>query len=330
MTTIAFLGTSHIHAPDFFRRLKARDDLSTVLFWEADPERAKRTAHEWGFAPSTREAILSNPEVAGVIICSETRLHEELVTASAQAGKHMFVEKPLGMGARDSRIMQQEILKAGVLFQTGFFMRNQAVQRRVHDLLEAEAFGTVTRARLSNCHSGSLAGWFDSEWRWMADPAAAGVGAFGDLGYHILDLLQWHLGPAAAGTALLSTVTGRYGDCDETGEALLRMRSGVIATLAAGWVDRHDPVTLHITGTEGHALIRDGKLYVHSGPLGLSPDLAQALTEPDLPHPFEQFLDALSAPGNSPALLSPVEAAETSVVMEGLYHAARTRTWVDF
>ena len=165
----------------------------------------------------------------------------------------------------------------------------------------------------------------------MPDPAAAGVGAFGDLGYHILDLLQWHLGPVAAGTALLSTVTGRYGDCDETGEALLRMRSGVIATLAAGWVDRHDPVTLHVTGTEGHALIHDGSLYVHSERLGLSSDRPQELNEPDLPHPFDQFIDALlHTPGSSEALLSPTEAAETSVVMEGLYHSARTGAWVHF
>jgi predicted dehydrogenase len=50
--------------------------------------------------------------------------------------------------------------------------------------------GKITRARGSNCHSGSLGGWFDKEYRWMADPKIAGVGAFGDLGTHKLDILD--------------------------------------------------------------------------------------------------------------------------------------------
>ena len=50
-----------------------------------------------------------------MIICSETNRHQELVVAAAKAKKHMFVEKPLGMGAKDSYAMAKAITKAGVL-----------------------------------------------------------------------------------------------------------------------------------------------------------------------------------------------------------------------
>ncbi len=48
----------------------------------------------------------------------------------------------------------------------------------------------------------------------------------------------------------MRVVTGHYGPCDETGEGIIRFKSGVIATLAAGWVDVVDPEQLLISGTE--------------------------------------------------------------------------------
>ncbi len=71
----------------------------------------------------------------------------------------------------------------------------------------------------------------------MADPEIAGVGAFGDLGTHKLDILMWLLGEIESVTADIKSVTGRYGDCNETGEAMIRFKHGIIGTLAAGWVD---------------------------------------------------------------------------------------------
>ena len=54
-------------------------------------------------------------------------------------------------------------------------------------------------------------------------------------------------------------MTKRYGECDETGEAILEFDNGAIATLAAGWVDVANPVTHLISGTEGHAVVINGQ-----------------------------------------------------------------------
>jgi predicted dehydrogenase len=150
----------------------------------------------------------------------------------------------------------------GVLFQTGYFMRGSPIFRFLKEQLVAGAFGKVTRVRMINCHAGSLKGWFDTEWRWMADPAQAGVGGFGDLGTHALDILLWLFGPVSRVTADIDVATGRYGDCDEYGEGLLKFENGTIGSLAAGWVDVAQPVTLTISGTEGHAHVADGQLYL--------------------------------------------------------------------
>jgi predicted dehydrogenase len=132
------------------------------------------------------------------------------------------VEKPLGMGAADAYRMADAIEAAGVLFQTGYFMRGQPIHLFLREQLAAGSFGKVTRFRHTNCHQGSLKGWFDTEWRWMADTAQAGVGGFGDLGTHSLDILLWLMGHVDDATASIKVATGRYGDCDEYGEGLRR------------------------------------------------------------------------------------------------------------
>jgi len=232
------------------------------------------------------------------------------------------------------RLAQKEISlpsidRAGLLFTTGYFMRTQPHHLFLKDQVANGAFGKITRARCSNCHSGSLGGWFDKEWRWMADPKIAGVGAFGDLGTHSLDILMWLLGDVASVTADIKVVTGRYGDCDETGEALIRFKSGVIGTLAAGWVDVDNPVSLLISGTEGHAVVIKDNLYFSSqrvkGADGQTPwtDLPAAQ-----PAPLDQFLGAVAGKKGLP-LVTPREAAARVSVMEAAYKGARDRAWIE-
>ena len=96
----------------------------------------------------------------------------------------------------------------------------------------------------------------------MADPKIAGVGAFGDLGTHLLDIMLWIMGEVTEVACTLDNGTARYEGCDETGEALMRFKNGTIGTLAAGWDDVANPVFLIVSGTEGHAAIIDQKLYI--------------------------------------------------------------------
>ena len=162
----------------------------------------------------------------------------------------------------------------------------------------------------------------------MADPVQSGCGAFGDLGTHSLDILLYLMGEVKRVTASVGVATGRYGDCDEFGEGLIEFANGVTGSLAAGWVDVAHPVSLVLSGTEGHAFVMNGQLFFRServpGADGQQPwtDLPQAW-----PHAFELFLDAVAGKEDVP-LVSAREAAVRSAVMEAMYEAARWQTWV--
>lgn len=334
--TLALVGCAHIHVPGFTKQLAERTDVRVKWAWDPDPARVAK----WGAAVGARTAsslaeVLADPEVQGVVILSETNRHRELVDAAVKAKKHLIVEKPLGITGAESRAMADAIERAGLLFTTGYFMRTDPKVLFLREQVASRAFGRITRASAWNCHAGSLGGWFDEKpgnvaetWRWMADPKVAGVGAFGDLGTHSLDILMWLLGPVDSVSAEVRVVTGRYGDCDETGTAMLRLKDGVVATLVAGWVDVANPVTLQIAGTEGHAVVfRDQLLFESKKVPGST--LAEPVKglAPGPKHPLQQWVDAVGGASGQP-LVTPREAAARVVVMEAAYESARAGRWV--
>ena len=328
---VALVGCAHIHTPHFIEVLKQhKDEVKVKCVWDHDAERAKRRAAELGVPVVTDlNEIWSDPQIKAVVICSETNRHEPLILAAAKAHKHIYAEKPLGMGAEDSYAMAKAIDDAGVMFQTGYFMRGDPKLQFLKEQVEKNAFGTITRINGSNCHNGALGGWFDTEWRWMADPKQAGVGAYGDLGTHSLDLILWLIPrQVARGTATISMGTARYPGCDEYGEGIFVFDNGIMAALSAGWEDVSNPVTLEICGTEGHATIMNDQLYFKSKHVPGSDDKKPWTRLPSAqPIPLEQFITALN--GKKAPLITADEAAYRCAVMEALYKGANDKTWVE-
>ena len=99
MVNVALVGCGHIHTPGFVKRLQARNDIVVSAVWDHDRARAEKNAALLN-APVVEDltTVWNDPSIPAVIICSETDRHAALVTAAADAGKHMFVEKPLGLG----------------------------------------------------------------------------------------------------------------------------------------------------------------------------------------------------------------------------------------
>ena len=334
---LALVGCAHIHTPSFVNLLNSRTDVKVKYAWDHQIARAEKRGEDLGAKIVTNaDEIWQDPAVKGVVICSETSRHPALVKAAAAAKKHMFIEKPLGITAAESIAMAKAIDSAKLHFTTGYFMRMDPKHLFLKEQVKAGAFGTITRAQAWNCHAGSLGGWFDEKpndpansWRWMADPKQAGVGGFGDLGTHSLDILMWLFGDIESVSADVRVVTRRYGPkTDEGGQALIKFASGATGSLTAGWLDLANPVTLTISGTKGFAHIVNDKLYFKSdlvaGAKGTEPWTAL----PASPRaPLHQFVDAVA--GKSDArLVTPSEAAARVVVMEAMYKSAKAGRWV--
>jgi predicted dehydrogenase len=333
--TTAFLGVAHIHTPGFIKRLNDRSsEVRVKSVYDVQAERAKMRAGEIPGADfvAMPDAILGDPEIDAVVICSETVQHLDLVLAAASAGKQIFCEKPLGLGADDAQTMANAIKKAGVTFQTGFFMRSDPTHQFIKREVAAGNLGNVTRIRYTNCHQAALAGWFDTDWRWLADAKLAGGGAMLDLGAHPLDvIINTYLsteGDVVDVAAKLGNRGGRYGnEIDEYGTALLTFASGATAVVEASWVDPQLRSPIEVFGTEGQIQVIDGGIRYYSkrveGADGKTPvtDLPAAA-----PHAFDLFWDKLLGKPIAVPLVSVDEAATGSTIMERIYKASGRST----
>src|SRR4051794_33008032 len=149
VTNLALLGAAHIHTPGFLKTIQNRSaEVMLKTVWDHDVDRGQQRADEIGARfIGDLKAILHDPEIKAVIVCSETNRHEELVLPAAEAKKHLFVEKPLGMAARDAYAMADAIERAGVMFQTGYFQRGSPANLFVREQLSRCTLGRVTRIR---------------------------------------------------------------------------------------------------------------------------------------------------------------------------------------
>ena len=331
----AFLGVAHIHTPGFISTLNKRpSDVRVKAVTDHDAARGQKRAEELSGSTfvADPQAIFDDPEITSVIICAETVRHRELVVEAAQAGKNIFCEKPLGLGADDARTMADAIKAAGVTFQTGFFQRGSPANQFIKREVAAGNLGKITRVRYSNGHQAALDGWFDTDWRWLTEPKLSGGGAMLDLGAHPLDLIINTFLPTEGAvtevSGMLGNQGGRYGtEVDEYGVAMLQFASGAVAEFEASWVDPalHSPT--EIFGTEGQIQVKDGGVYYFSkkvdGADGKTPvtDLPAAA-----PHAFDLFWDALLGKELQVPLITVDEAATGSMLMERIFQSAGRST----
>jgi predicted dehydrogenase len=331
MIEVALVGVTHCHIEGFVKRIGARDDVNVRSVWDRDVGRAAAVAKAHNTEIADLKNILKDPAVAGVVVYSETDQHQEMIARIAEAGKAMFVEKPLGLGADDAYAARDAILEAGVLFQMGYFSRGDPLLQFVREHISMGSFGKITRIRCCNAHNGALRRALAGPFEWMTDPARAGGGGYADLGTHALDVMLWLLrfSEVVEATATLGSGIGAYASgCDELGEGLMRMKDGCIGSLAASWDDLGRPLPLQVMGTEGYAYIADGKLYFKSDHVDGADGSEWTGKLPEkLPHALDIFFDHLCGRDIHP-LVTVEEAAQSSAVMEALMLGAKERAWV--
>ncbi|MFD7695314.1 Gfo/Idh/MocA family protein [Streptomyces sp. NPDC059805] len=192
--TQAYARLAH-HYPN----LPLRPELVTVA--EEVPGRAEEAAARFGFASATRDwrEVAADPRVRAVSVTAPNFLHREIGVAMAEAGKHLWIEKPVGLTADDARAVADAASRAGVRSAVGFNYRNAPAVETARDLVASGDIGTVThmRIRLFSDYAAHPQGALT----WRYERERGGSGVLGDLASHGVDLARLLLGDIASLTA---------------------------------------------------------------------------------------------------------------------------------
>src|SRR5690242_3227765 len=140
--TQAYARVLH-HFPD----LPLRPEPVTVA--DEVPGRAEEAAERYGFATAVRDwrEIATDPRVGAVSITAPNFLHREIGVAMAEAGKHIWIEKPVGLTVEDARAVSGDVTKAGVRGTVGFNYRNAPAVAAARELIASGDIGTVAHVR---------------------------------------------------------------------------------------------------------------------------------------------------------------------------------------
>ncbi|MCM0622303.1 Gfo/Idh/MocA family protein [Nocardioides bruguierae] len=156
---------------------------------------ARATAvRKHGFAHSYADwrDLVADPAVDVVSVTAPNMLHRELGVAVAEAGKHLWIEKPVGLGADDARAVRDAVVAAGVRATVGFNYRAVPAMAHLADLVRSGAIGRPTHAHVQMLSDYAAHPLGTLTWRYALD--AGGHGVLGDLASHGVDLVRFALG----------------------------------------------------------------------------------------------------------------------------------------
>ncbi|GIV95701.1 MAG: oxidoreductase [Herpetosiphonaceae bacterium] len=168
--------------------------------------------------------------------------HAEPSIAAAQAGKHIFCEKPLARSAGEAREMLDAVRKAGIKHMVAFNYRFVPAIRLARNLIESGRLGRIYHFRAVYLQEWIMP-HYNTPKIWRLDKQVAGSGALGDLGAHIVDLGRFLVGEMKSVSAMTRTFiderplpdgsgTARV-DVDDAFVACVEFENGAIGTLEA-------------------------------------------------------------------------------------------------
>ena len=158
------------------------------------PGRSEEAAAQFGFTKPTRDwrEVAADPEIAAVSIAAPNFLHREIGVAMAQAGKHIWIEKPVGLTTADATAVADAASAAGVQSAVGFNYRNAPAVSAARDLINSGELGSITHARIRLFSD--YAAHPEGALSWRFERERGGSGVLGDLASHGVDLARYLLG----------------------------------------------------------------------------------------------------------------------------------------
>jgi predicted dehydrogenase len=198
VAVIGFGWMGQVHARAYARVRHHYPDLPLrpVLVTVADnePERREDAVLRYDAQDATADwqDVLADERVHAVSVTAPNFLHREIGSAVAAAGKHLWIEKPVGLSADDARAVADAVAGAGVRCTVGFNYRNAPAIEHARQLIASGAIGRITNADFHLFADYAAHPQGALSWRFSRDLGGSGV--LGDLVSHGVDLARHLVG----------------------------------------------------------------------------------------------------------------------------------------
>ena len=225
--TIGIIGAGRIgnvHAESITYHIP---EAEILMISDVDSVKAKALAERLGIPKwsDNHLDIINNPDIEAVLVCSPTNTHADITIEAANAGKHIFCEKPVDLTIEKILQAKAAVEKAGVTMQIGFNRRFDHNHEKVREIAQSGALGKVELVKTTSRDPAPPS----------AEYAASSGGLFMDMMIHDFDMAQFLAGSPvkdvyAQGAVLVDKAIGEAGDID-TAVVTLTFENGALGVI---------------------------------------------------------------------------------------------------
>jgi predicted dehydrogenase len=228
------------------------DHSSLVAVMRRNGKLAQDYAHRHGVPKwyDNAEALIHDPEVDAVYIATPPAFHKTYTLLSAQAGKPVYVEKPMALNHEECQAMLQACRAADVPLFVAYYRRALSRFLKIKELIDTQAIGEVRFVTVTLYQPPPPIEPNSPTLPWRVIPELAGGGYFIDLASHMLDFLDYLFGPIGHVHGFAANQAHRY-PAEDIVTGTLVFESGIqgVGTWCFTSYDRRD--VTEIVGSEG-------------------------------------------------------------------------------
>ena len=258
--------------------------------------------------------IANNPAIDVIYVVTPTGTHKQFTGIGANAGKHVWCEKPMAMNADECQAMINVCKKNKVQLTIGYRMQHEPNTKKIMQFAQEKPYGNIKEiiAEAGYNNTGNSHGW-------RADPTLGG-GAMYDMGVYPLNAARYTAGeePIAVRATMTST-RELYKDVDETTEFELEFASGARATCATSYARNMN--SLRANCEKGWYELKPFQSY--SGVRGRTSSGLELAASPLNQQAVQMDNDALSILQHSPIVVPGEEGMKDIVILEAIFKAAK-------
>lgn len=247
---VAIVGFAHGHVGQYLKMWQEHPEWGVVATscWDHDAERLTKSAQTHKLNPcSDLDAMLADPAINAVVICTETSLHADMVEKAAAAGKAIALQKPLALTMQEADRICAAVTRYKVPFTMVWQMRVDPQNHAIKELMENGSIGRVFQFRRRHGLGVCLNPAFADTWHVAPDKNRD---IWADDSAHPIDLIYWLFGmPETVTAEVVSLHNPRMPN--DNGIAIFRYPNGPLVEVTCSFTCAGAEISTEVYGDKG-------------------------------------------------------------------------------
>ena len=226
------------------------ESIEIVSCFTRSEEKRAAFAEKYGCtAVASYEEMLADESIEAIINTTPNSVHLETVRQAAEAGKHVFLDKPIANTVADGKAITEVCAEAGIILSVGYQRRRESQFRWVKEQIDSGRFGKLVQAECNI--SRDRLGKIDlSSWRYQSSGMPGGVML--QIGIHYTDVLEMLMGPVKRVSGMSARLV-LPGDNPDVANVIFEHENGALSNLTASYASASEYYMVNIYGKEASA-----------------------------------------------------------------------------